>query len=322
MPSFPPGQIGVNLAGAEFGTRMPGTYDVDYMYPYAEEYDYYDGLGLTLIRLPFRWERVQPTLGGPLDATQLGHLDQQVAMAEARGMKIVLDVHNYGRYVIRDSNGVQHTHIIGASDGVVTSAHFSDLWKKLATHFNGETTIWAYGLMNEPHDMGATPWATIAQGAVNAIRTVDTGHTILIAGDCWSGAWTWKTCNNGLILSDSANKLVYEAHQYFDSNGSGGYANGYDGYPEIGVDRLQPFLTWLAENNLKGFIGEFGAPNNDPRWQLVVGNFLEELIAAGVPATAWSGGPWWPDDYILRLDPVNGQEMPTITTIKAYIRRN
>lgn len=313
------GQLGVNLAGAEFtDTKIPGTFNTDYTYPTSAEYDYYASKGLTLIRLPFRWERVQPVLNGPLDPTELARLDQQAAYASAHGMRLILDVHNYARY--RMPNG--STAIIGDSDGLVTVANFQDLWSRLAAHFSGSSGIWAYDLMNEPHDLGATSWATIAQAAVNAIRQVDSGHVILVPGDCWSGAWTWASCNAGLILSDPAGNLVYEAHQYFDRDGSGTYANSYDtdgATATTGADRLKPFANWLAANGLRGYIGEFGAPNSDPRWQTVLDNFLGAMASDHLMGTAWSGGPWWGSTYKLRLDPVNGADEPSVKTLVARL---
>ena len=58
---------GVNLAGGEFG-KLPGTYGTDYTYPAPADIDYYVELGFNLIRVPFRWERLQPTLGAPFAA--------------------------------------------------------------------------------------------------------------------------------------------------------------------------------------------------------------------------------------------------------------
>ena len=53
---------GVNLSGAEFGqTSLPGTFGSDYTYPTSAEVDYYKSTGMNFIRLPFRWERLQPT---------------------------------------------------------------------------------------------------------------------------------------------------------------------------------------------------------------------------------------------------------------------
>src|SRR5207245_895873 len=112
------------------------------------------------------------------------------------------------------------------------------------------------------------------------------------------------------------------AHAYFDSNASGTYANSYtaDGATATtGVDRLKPFASWLAANGLRGFIGEFGAPNNDPNWQTVLDNFLGAMAANNIGGTGWGGGPWWSTTYSMRLDPVNGVDEPSVKTIAARI---
>ena len=67
--------FGVNLAGAEFGA-VPGTIDVDYTYPTQAEFQYYGSKGCKLVRIPFKWERLQPVLYAALDATNVGRLTQ------------------------------------------------------------------------------------------------------------------------------------------------------------------------------------------------------------------------------------------------------
>ena len=63
---------GVNLSGAEFGeTHLPGVFDRDFTYNSEASFRYFASRGLTLIRVPIRWERIQPQPGGPLDAAQL-----------------------------------------------------------------------------------------------------------------------------------------------------------------------------------------------------------------------------------------------------------
>ena len=47
-----PVTYGVNLAGAEFGSRLPGTYGTDYTYPTHAEVDYFASKGMGIIRLP------------------------------------------------------------------------------------------------------------------------------------------------------------------------------------------------------------------------------------------------------------------------------
>jgi hypothetical protein len=91
----------------------------------------------------------------------------------------------------------------------------------------------------------------------------------LLASACRYDTATWKACNGlhtggldkrDLNITDPANKIIYEAHLYFDEDGSGTYAKTYDqqkAYPTWGVDKVQPFLKWLQQKNAKGFIGEF-----------------------------------------------------------------
>jgi len=173
---------GVNLAGAEFGEGvLPGVYDRDYTHPTAAELDYFRGKGLTLIHLSFRWERLHHELYGPLDPDELARLDAVGAAARAREMQIILDPRNYARY---------RGQLIGTA--AVPNAAFADFWGKVAVHYQTESAIWAYGLMNEPHDTNGL-WPAAAQAAIDGIRTVERTRTILVPGDGWSGAWHWDT---------------------------------------------------------------------------------------------------------------------------------
>src|SRR5262245_39658987 len=70
---------GVNLSGAEFGSVPTpgnlGTYGTSYTYPTNNEVTYYMGKGMNIFRLPFRWERMQPTQMAPLSSTELARMD-------------------------------------------------------------------------------------------------------------------------------------------------------------------------------------------------------------------------------------------------------
>src|SRR5215469_12771902 len=90
---------GVNLSGAEFGANvLPGTYGTQYTYPNQSEVDYFRSRGMNIIRLPFRWERLQHTNDATLDATELGRLNGFVSAATAKGVFVILDPHNFARY--------------------------------------------------------------------------------------------------------------------------------------------------------------------------------------------------------------------------------
>ncbi len=310
----PAHMFGVNLAGGEFGTPMPGVYGTDYIYPNAAEFDYYNSKGLKLIRLPFKWERIQHTLGGSLNAAELARLDTVVGYASARGMKVILDMHNYAR---RKVSGT--TYLIGT--GPVTIDHLGDVWRRLADHYKGNSAIYGYGIMNEPYSTNGT-WPQMAQTAVNAIRTVDLTSYVIVSGDGWANATGWRSKNPNLDTQDPVGRLIYEAHCYFDNNLSGTYDQSYDGegaYPMIGVDRVKEFVEWLQETGNKGFIGEYGVPGNDSRWLTVLDNFLAYLDANGVSGTYWAGGPWW-GSYPLSCEPTSNftVDKPQMSILEDY----
>ena len=159
-------QRGVNLSGAEFApTNLPGTLGKDYTYPTAGELDYYKSKGLTLIRLPFLWERLQPSLYGPLNQNELNNIADFISAARDRGMKVILEPHNYDRYRLNATN-----YLIGSPQVPVSA--FDDFWNKFAGYFRNETAIYAYSLMNEPHDTNGT-WKDTAQAGLNSLRQVD-----------------------------------------------------------------------------------------------------------------------------------------------------
>jgi endoglucanase len=308
--------LGINLSGAEFGSETPrGQFGKDYIYPTAEDLNYYNAKGFRLVRLPFLWERLQPTLFGALDEAELGRLDRLIGLAVQRGMAVVIGPHNFARYRV-DKDPV----LIG-SPAVPVSA-FADFWHRVATHFRTWSDAFAFSLMNEPHDTGGT-WGPIAQAGLDAIRRAGSHHTVYVPGDGWSGAWRWRQFNAGLILNDPLKRLVYEAHQYFDRDGSGFYQTGYDqsgAFPTIGVERITPFVSWLRQHGLRGAITEYGVPNDDPRWLVILDNLLAEMRAQGLSGTYWAGGPWW-GDYPLSSEPRNGADAPVMTVLSKYLDR-
>jgi Ca2+-binding RTX toxin-like protein/aryl-phospho-beta-D-glucosidase BglC (GH1 family) len=303
--------FGINLSGAEFGGNT-GQYGWNYIYPSTSSIQYYASKGVDLIRLPFKWERLQPTLGGDLDQAELTRIKVVLQTAQENGMKVVLDVHNFGEY-------------FGAKLGsdVLPITAFQDLWAKIAGALKDYPAVDGYGLMNEPVGLAsAQTWTDAAQAAINSIRGVDTHTPIYVMGYDWGAAQSWQSVNDGLKnLQDPSKNLVFEAHQYFDKYTRGTYQGTYDSegaYPTVGVDRLQPFIAWLKENNLKGFIGEYSVPDNDPRWQVVLDNFLAELGKNGISSAYYGAGPWW-GSYPMSIEPDGGIDSIQMDVLKKNI---
>lgn len=309
-----PYYYGVNLSCAEFGSALPGIYGTTYIYPSVSSLDYYKSKGLRLIRLPFLWERLQQSLNAPLDSAELLRMDAFVAGAAARDMLVLLDAHNYGRRTVGGAS-----YIIGSTQ--VPVAAFGDFWKRVAAHYKNSNAVWAYGLSNEPHDMGAYSWFNAAQAAIDSTRLADTTHIIMVGGNNWSSADRWPQVSDSLrFLADPRNNLMFEAHQYFDNDASGTYAQTYDAQgatDSIGVKRVAHFVTWLETFGKRGFVGEYGVPGNDSRWNTTLDKFLNYLDQHRIGGTYWAGGPWW-GSYALSVEPSGNVDKPQMSVLSKY----
>jgi len=271
---------GVNFSGGESTNRN---------YPTKAYYwNYYHGKALSLIRVPFSWEGVQPTLGGALNASALASLDKAVSLAAADGMQVILDMHNYDVYT---PSGGSPT-VVGTSP--VTYADYQQVWQLLAAHFAGENGIYGYDIMSEPNGDNGTWVTTTAQTGVNGVRQSDTTHYVIVEGDSYAGSQAWMNANQNLNVIDPANKLIYSAHSYWDADHIGSYPGTYDSnneYPNVGVDQVASFIYWLGLKGAQGYVGEFGVPNNvanpDYRWNVALNNFLSDLNSNGIPGSLW-----------------------------------
>jgi len=229
---------GVNVAGAEFATPVdepssafsnlnPGTYGVDYVYPSQATLDDLAASGTGFVRLPVRWERLQPAPGGPLDPAESQRLLSSLGRVAAAGMKAVVDVHNYGAYYLA-SPGSTHglRRPIGSQD--VPVAAFADLWRRLSKLLAGNSGVLAYGLMNEPTGMrGPAVWEAASRAAVSAIRATGDSTTITVQSYEWGGVRQFAA-NHPRGPWIRASNIWYEAHQYFDADRSARYAASFD----------------------------------------------------------------------------------------------
>lgn len=312
--------LGVNLIGAEWAYPFFG-------FPTQKQISYYGtAKGLKLMRIPIKWENFQPVLMGPLNPTFVANLKTVLGQIAATKSWVVVDLHNYGRW-----NNIQ----LGSAS--VPIAAFADVWSKLAAAIKGLPYIYGYDIMNEPHDLPtAAVWPAAAQAATDAIRLVDTAVPIIIEGDGWSAAHSWKAFNGNLRISDPSNKIIYSAHSYWDHNRSGTYPYSYaveKGTPTMALGPLYagPFFEWVKANGFRGYFGEFGIPGRDPvsgpQWLVVMDNFLKACESAGIDATYWAGGQWCKiglggPDYgqpleQISCEPIGGVDSPQVAMLMA-----
>ena len=316
QPTLPPGPMpyrGINLAGAEFGSAIPGRDGVDYTFPTPAEVDYYLAKGMNTFRVGFKWERLQRSAYGELDARYFGRLDSIVRYAAARGAHVILNPHNFARY---------YGSTVGSDR--VPSAVFADLWRRLARAY-ADTPNVLFNLVNEPHSMPTEQWVEAANAAIAAIRAEGARQLVLVPGNSWTGAHSWSSSSYGtpnavamLDVVDPGNNMVFEVHQYLDADSSGGGSTCVG--PKIGSQRLANFVEWLRDHGKKGFVGEF-AGVNDPTCNAAVTDMLRYMMDSSdvlVGWLWWAGGPWW-GEYKFTLAPRNGRDRPQMALLAPFL---
>jgi endoglucanase len=295
---------GVNLAGAEFGSNLPGVYGTDYTFPTTSEVDYYLGKGMNTFRVEFRWERLQPTAYGAFDATYATRLDQLVTYATSKGAHVVLNPQNFARY---------YGNTVGSAQ--VPDAVFADFWKQLSAKYAANALV-MFNLVNEPNTMPTEQWVSAANAAIQGIRSTGATNTIIVPGNAWTGAGSWYDTSYGtsnavamLNIVDPGDNVLFEAHLYMDADASGGSSTCVR--TTMGSERLAGFVKWLRDNHKKGFLGEFAGGDN-ATCNAAVTDLLTSIHAASDVMEGWlwwAGGPWW-GDYQFTLDPKNGVDRP------------
>jgi endoglucanase len=304
---------GTNISGGEFGHPKQGealVYGKKFIYPSEKEYRYFASKGMNIIRVPFRWEILQPELRKELVPAELKRLKETVDAGTTKGLTIILDPHNYARY---------YGKVIG--DPEVSNEAFADFWGRLAVTFKDNPRVW-FGLMNEPNKMPTQQWLDAANAAVAAIRKTGAKQMILVPGNSWSGAHSWVKAGNDLLLQikDPAKNYAFEAHQYLDSDSSGTHPEVVSA--TIGSERLRGFVEWCRKNKQRGFLGEFGVAANDTGKAA-----LQDMLASmerdrdvWLGYTWWSAGAWW-GNYMFNISPKGEEEKPQLSYLQPHLQK-
>jgi aryl-phospho-beta-D-glucosidase BglC (GH1 family) len=308
------GRRGISVAGAEFSAS-------NVIWEDPASFPFLASRGIRLVRLPFLWESMQPTLSGALSSSVLNGLKTTVRAADDAGVKVILDVHNYAKF-----NNVFYRQAGGPDQD-----DFIDLWQRLSDVFRDDIAVVGYGLMNEPRDIptvggvtGNEMWKQAQQAALNAIRAKDDSTCVLVSGYTAGAMGGWLNATSGQPLpyiKDPADNFRWEAHHYWDSNG-GRYNLSYtqelantaswgtgDTVVKKTMFELDQWIRWLKDQGQRGYIGEFGWPSSDgpfpadaAAWDNVGSLYLQRIAEEDpdlIWTTAWATGSRWSDGYEL-----------------------
>ncbi|KAF1833352.1 glycoside hydrolase [Decorospora gaudefroyi] len=333
--------FGINESGAEFGEKnFTGVYGREYIWYDFNTIDQFMAEGMNMFRLNFReyslslstltssptpplpptvqklenlltnsivMERLTPgSLTAPLDPLYMGNLTEQINYITSKGAYAMIQPHNYGRFL---------------GNIITDTAGFKTWWTKVAAPFKDNELV-VFDTNNEYHTMPQQLVFDLNQAAIDGIRAAGaTKQYITPEGNSWSGAWTWISSGNAaslINLRDPQDKLIFQMHQYLDSDGSGTSPNCVSG--TVLSERLMAATRWLKQNRKQAVLGEFASGVNAQ----CIAALKDGLAYMGQNSDVWLGsiwwaaGPWW-GDYMYSMEPPNGPAWTGILpVIKGY----
>jgi len=241
-----PGMVGVNFSGGQKfdeginSNTNPGTYNSLYWFPTANSnpvcpntgmnsFQFLASRGIKIVRVGFRWERMQPSLNDALNPTELKHLKQCISNASAAGLSVIMDLHNYGGYCISSGR-------LALNSSALPVSAYQDVWKKLSAEFASEPTVVGYDIMNEPYAYGGIAagsygsagkeWEAITQTVVDALRDLGDTTQINILFFLMLRRPPRKHTKPWIV---NGGDIAYTSHDYWDDS-SGDYRYDYSYY--------------------------------------------------------------------------------------------
>lgn len=268
-------------------------------------------LGCDVIRLPFNLHGF--TKGAPdyvIEPRFLHYLDSAVNWAEELNIYLILDNHSFD----------PSTNTQPSIENILVK-----VWPQLAQRYKDRSDYIMYEVLNEPHGIDDAIWNAIQQKAIDAIRSKDTKHTIVIGPASWN---SYLNLDKMPVYNDP--NLIYTFHFYepfsFTHQGAGwntpnmstlkGVPYPYDAsrmpecpanlkgtwvedalkrYPLQGnaeyiKSQLDIAINFMKSRHVKIFCGEFGALmyNSDNADRVKIYNDTKTYMEAnGIAWTSW-----------------------------------
>jgi endoglucanase len=155
-------------------------------------------------------------------------MDRNVEWARQHQMRLILDLHTPigGFWLDPTSDAV--------SFDVWTDPRLqqqnADLWRVIAARYSAEPVIAAYDLLNEPVTVDSTgqQWRDLAQKMVDAVRTVDRNHLLVVGGIYGvNGRYGISGIEPHFLVNDP--NVVYDFHFYEPIKYTHQYASWVEG---------------------------------------------------------------------------------------------
>lgn len=168
---------------------------IDFSKYSKKDFENIKSLGANTIRLPINLHAmVGPAPEYKVDSLLYFFLDQVVDWAEELELNLILDNHSFDPIVPTSPNVGQI---------------LVPVWTQMAAHYSSSSTLIYYEVLNEPHGISNTLWNSIQLDVINAIRTVDTKHTIIVGPADFNGLRSLR-----FLPEYEDDNLIYTFHFY------------------------------------------------------------------------------------------------------------
>ncbi len=293
-PSHPSGAIQyeddvdmMNQLESQYGDEKTQQITSKWQDNYWTEQDFENvkNMGMNVIRLPFAYYNLidyanydpSSTSEVTLRDGAFDKLDSFIDQAGQHGLYVILDLHGaFGSQSGQENSGDKTTDpklFKDDSEGQRDRALTNSLWEKVAEHYQGNSTVAGYDLLNEPKNYQDGSGRTDSQvfdyydQLINTIRGKDSDHIIFL-----ESTWEPSDMPNPADKGWTDNNIVYQYHFYAwdpDNSSADAIRNFYNGK----VDEISE-----ANYNVPAYIGEFSIPQNSyaptsDDWQNVLSTF-------------------------------------------------
>lgn len=313
--------------GANVSTRNPGQgpqTPANYKFVVNSDVDYCVSKGMNTFRVLFNHEAIQPEAnatipyagGLPNPTRYSAYYTTFKALIDyitiTKGKVAIIDIHNaegtfptgwcayYLRQFSMTPSGTQET-----------GNTLANLYSQLGTIFLSNPNVW-FGIINEP-TISSTQWYPVAQAVITAIRATGNTNKIVMPGINTDGARDWY--QNGADtgwegLTDSANNMVAQVHNYFDPDNSGTQQiapnttyepDMFGGLPATATNLGSARFTYVTNRartkGYKIFIGEMGmdvtSPSGGDQTAQMTATWRNTISFINANADVILGYCWW-----------------------------
>jgi endoglucanase len=150
-------------------------------------------IGADVIRLPIAMHNFI-TGENELEPVFIKYLDTAVDWAEKHKLCIIIDNHSF--------------HPVNPTDENIDKI-LIPVWRQLARHYKDRSSYVIYEVLNEPHHISDKRWGEIQGNTIEAIRNIDSKHTIIVGGTGFNSIEKLKS-----IPAYKDENLIYTFHFY------------------------------------------------------------------------------------------------------------